>query len=136
MEDFHVEVFFEFQKNSFTIIFVAISFLCSAFLDTNSVMRYAKSVFRGEIALEEVVDSPMYMRYYPRNEPELDKVDLNLYRIFVLHDFSDGYIWIKYDVAYIDSSGYEFSGSRNVPARWKIHKENGEWKVVEIKESP
>lgn len=99
-------------------------------------MRYAKSVFRGEIALEEVVDSPMYMRYYPRNEPELDKVDLNLYRTFVLHDFSDGYIWIKYDVARIDSSGYEFSGSRNVSSRWKIHKENGEWKVVEIKEAP
>ena len=98
-------------------------------------MRYAKSVFRGEIALEQVTDTPMY-RYYPENEPELEKVDLNLYRTFVLHNFSDGYIWVKYDVAYVDSSGYEFSGSRNITARWKIQRENGEWKVIDIEERP
>ena len=98
-------------------------------------MRYAKSVFRGEIALEEVADSPMY-RYHPKNDPRLDKVDLNLYRTFVLHNFFDGYIWIKYDVAHIDSSGDEFRGSRNIPARWKIHRENGGWKVIEIEEDP
>lgn len=127
---------FNFKKIMLLLFLLLFLFYVVLFLNTNSVMRYAKLVFRGEIAVEEVVDSPMYMRYYPKNKPELDKVDLNLHRTFVLHNFSDGYIWIKYDVAYIDSSGYEFSGSRNVPARWKIHKENGEWKVVEIKEAP
>lgn len=125
-----------FKKIVLLLFLLLFLFYVVLFLNTNSVMRYAKAVFRGEIALEEVADSPLYRHYYPKNEPDLDKVDLNLYRTFVLHNFSDGYIWIKYDVAYIDSSGYEFSGSRNVPARWKIHKENGEWKVVEIKESP
>ncbi len=124
---------FNFKKIVLLLFLSLFLFYVVLFLNTNSVMRYAKSVFRGEIALEEVVDSPMW-RYYPKNEPELDKVDLNIYRTFVLHNFSDGYIWIKYDVAYIDSSGYEFSGSRNRSPRWKIHKENGEWKVVEIKQ--
>ena len=124
---------FYLKKIILLLFLLLFLFYVVLFLNTNSVMRYAKAVFRGEIALEEVVDSPMW-RYYPKNEPELDKVDLNIYRTFVLHNFSDGYIWIKYDVARIDSSGYEFSGSRNRSARWKIHKENGEWKVVEIKQ--
>jgi len=124
-----------FKKIILLLFLLLFLFYVVLFLNTNSVMRYAKAVFHGEIASEKLVDSPMY-RYYPDNEPELDKVDLNLYRTFVLHNFSDGYIWIKYDVAYMNSSGHEFSGSRNIPARWKIHKENGEWKVIEIKEAP
>lgn len=125
-----------FKKIVLLLFLLLFLFYIVLFLNTNSVMRYAKEVFRGEIALEEVVDSPMYRHYYPKNEPELYKVDLNLYRTFVLHNFSDGYIGVKYDVAHIDSSGYEFSGSRNVSARWKIHRENGVWKVVEIEEDP
>lgn len=123
------------KKLLLILFLLLLVFYVVLFLNTNSVMRYAKSVFRGEIALEQVTDTPMY-RYYPENEPELEKVDLNLYRTFVLHNFSDGYIWVKYDVAYIDSSGYEFSGSRNITARWKIQRENGEWKVVDIEENP
>lgn len=104
------------------------------FLNTNSVMRYAKSVFRGEISSEEVVGTPLY-RYYPK-DPEVVKVDLNLKRIFVSHNFKDGYIWVKYDEEQLDSYGNIVSGSWDIISRWKIHKENGEWKVVDIKEHP
>lgn len=127
---------FNFKKATLLIFTLIFLFYVVLFLNTNSVMRYAKAVFRGEIALEEVVDSPMYRHYYPKNEPELDKVDLSIHRVFVLHNFSDGYIWVKYDVAHIDSSGYEYRGSRDILSRWKIHKENGEWKVVDIEEGP
>ena len=125
-----------FKKIVLLLFLLLFLFYVVLFLNTNSVMRYAKAVFRGEIALEEVLDSPMYRHYYPKNEPELDKVDLNIYRLFVWHNFSDGYIWVKYDEELMDSSGNILSGSWNVVSRWKIHKENGEWKVVEIKEAP
>ena len=125
-----------FKKTVFLLFLLLIIFYAVLFLNTNSVMKYAKEVFSGEAALEKVIDSPLYIHYYPKNEPELYKVDLKLHRTFVFHNFSDGYIWIKYDVAHIDKSGYEFSGSRNISARWKIHKENGKWKVVEVKEDP
>lgn len=104
------------------------------FLNTNSVMRYAKSVFRGEISSEEVVGTPLY-RYYPKDS-EIVKVDFSLKRIFVSHNFKDGYIWVKYDEEQLDSSGNIVSGSWRIISRWKIHKENGEWKVVDIKEHP
>ena len=104
------------------------------FLNTNSVMRYAKSVFRGEISSEEVVGTPLY-RYYPKDS-EIVKVDFSLKRIFVSHNFKDGYIWVKYDEEQLDSSGNIVSGSWRIISRWKIHKEGGEWKVVDIKEHP
>ena len=104
------------------------------FLNTNSVMRYAKSVFRGEISSEEVVGTPLY-RYYPKDS-EIVKVDFSLKRIFVSHNFKDGYIWVKYDEEQLDSSGNIVSGSWRIISRWKIHKEDGEWKVVDIKEHP
>ena len=56
-------------------------------------MRYAKSVFRGEISLEEVVDAPLY-RYYPKDS-EIVKADVSLKRIFVSHNFKDGLLYKK-----------------------------------------
>ncbi len=125
---------FSFKKVFLIILIILIASYVIMFLTTNSVMRYAKSVFRGEISVEDVIDTPLY-RYY-RDEPEIAKVDVSLKRLFVVHSFKDGYIWVKYDVARMDYSGYEVSGSRDIISRWKIHKENGEWKVVDIKEAP
>ena len=52
------------------------------------------------------------------------------------NNFKDGYIWVKYDGEQLDSYGNIVSGSWDIISRWKIHKENGEWKVVDIKEHP
>lgn len=123
-----------FKKIVLLCILLLLLLYAVFFLNTNSVMRYAKSVFRGEISSEEVVGTPLY-RYYPK-DPEVVKVDLNLKRIFVSHNFKDGYIWVKYDEEQLDSSGNIVSGSWRIISRWKIHKENGEWKVVDIKEHP
>ena len=125
---------FSFKKVFLIILIILIASYGIMFLTTNSVMRYAKSVFHGEISAEDIVDTPLY-RYY-RDEPEIAKVDVSLKRLFVVHGFKDGYIWVKYDVARMDYSGYEVSGARDIISRWKIHKENGEWKVVDIKEAP
>ena len=123
-----------FKKIVLLCILLLLLLYAVFFLNTNSVMRYAKSVFRGEISSEEVVGTPLY-RYYPK-DPEIVKVDFSLKRIFVSHNFKDGYIWVKYDEEQLDSSGNIVSGSWRIISRWKIHKENGEWKVVDIKEHP
>lgn len=123
-----------FKKIALLCILLLLLLYAVFFLNTNSVMRYAKSVFRGEISSEEVVGTPLY-RYYPKDS-EIVKVDLNLKRIFVSHNFKDGYIWVKYDEEQLDSSGNIVSGSWRIISRWKIHKEDGEWKVVDIKEHP
>lgn len=123
-----------FKKIVLLCILLLLLLYAVFFLNTNSVMRYAKSVFRGEISSEEVVGTPLY-RYYPKDS-EIVKVDFSLKRIFVSHNFKDGYIWVKYDEEQLDSSGNIVSGSWRIISRWKIHKENGEWKVVDIKEHP
>lgn len=123
-----------FKKIVLLCILLLLLLYAVSFLNTNSVMRYAKSVFRGEISSEEVVGTPLY-RYYPKDS-EIVKVDFSLKRIFVSHNFKDGYIWVKYDEEQLDSSGNIVSGSWRIISRWKIHKENGEWKVVDIKEHP
>ena len=125
---------FSFKKVFLITLIILIASYGIMFLTTNSVMRYAKSVFHGEISVEDVIDTPLY-RYYPK-DPAIVKVNVNLKRLFVIHGFKDGYIWVKYDEAQLDYAGYEVSGSRDAIARWKIHKENGEWKVVDIKEAP
>lgn len=123
-----------FKKIALLCILLLLLLYAVFFLNTNSVMRYAKSVFLGEISSEEVVGTPLY-RYYPKDS-EIVKVDFSLKRIFVSHNFKDGYIWVKYDEEQLDSSGNIVSGSWRIISRWKIHKENGEWKVVDIKEHP
>lgn len=123
-----------FKKIALLCILLLLLLYAVFFLNTNSVMRYAKSVFRGEISSEEVVGTPLY-RYYPKDS-EIVKVDFSLKRIFVSHNFKDGYIWVKYDEEQLDSSGNIVSGSWRIISRWKIHKEDGEWKVVDIKEHP
>lgn len=125
---------FSLKKIMLLLFLLLFLFYAVLFLNTNSVMRYAKSVFRGEIALEEVIDSPMW-RYYPK-DPEIATTDLNINRIFVVHNFKEGYIWVKYDEERMDSYGNTLSSSWDALSRWEIHKENGEWQVVEIKEDP
>ena len=124
-----------FKKTVLLFFLLLLLLYAVLFLNTNSVMRYAKSVFRGEISSEEITDTPLYTRYYPK-DPETVKVDLSLKRIFVAHNFKDGYIWVKYDEEQLDSYENIVSGSWDIISRWKIHKENGEWKVVDIKEHP
>ncbi|MBQ8164985.1 MAG: hypothetical protein IJZ94_04140 [Clostridia bacterium] len=125
---------FNFKKVFLIVLIVFIALYTIMVLNTNSVIRYAKSVFLGEISLEEVVDTPLY-RYYPK-DLEIATTDLSINRIFVAHNFKEGYIWVKYDEERMDSSGNILSGSWDAVSRWKIHKENGEWKVIEIKEAP
>lgn len=50
---------------------------------------------------------------------------------------SEGYMWIFYSQEGLDSNGEVVTGSWNVPALWRLEKNNfGEWEVVHVKEHP
>jgi len=102
--------------------------------DTNSVISYAESVFRGEVPLSETAGQPVDMyniNHYLNGSSDTVEVNLKITRRFVLHDFFDGYIW----ATYTDDSSVG-KGDCQIPSRWKIHKTNGQWQIVAIKEKP
>lgn len=106
-------------------------------LNTNSVFRYAKSVFRGEISPEEISDSPLKIYDEVHQREGVAKVKLKISRVFVMHDFTDGYMWIKYTYILHDKDGNLLYGARlefPLYAKWTIHKENGKWVVVDVDE--
>ncbi|NMC57499.1 MAG: hypothetical protein GYA50_09790 [Eubacteriaceae bacterium] len=52
-------------------------------------------------------------------------------RLFVLHNFKDGYICSCYWYRLYDDKG-ELISAWWAPAIWKIHKEDGKWEITEI----
>ena len=117
-----------------TAIVIYIALLVS----TNGLMKEVKSVFLGNIDILETEGKPID-RYnidkYLINK-ELGDVKLSIVRIFTLHNFSDGYIWIRYTFEAKDTVGKVITGSYNIPAKWKIHKRAGKWEIAEIYEAP
>ena len=63
-------------------------------------------------------------------------IDLKLYRIFALHNFDRGYLWINYSVEVADEDGTVITGSWRINVRMDIQRVNGEWTVTRIYERP
>ena len=50
---------------------------------------------------------------------------------------TEGYLWVYYSYEAVDSDGDTVCGSYNIPALWKVEKdETGTWIVTDIKEHP
>ena len=62
--------------------------------------------------------------------------NLELKRLITLHNFMNGYIWFRYSVKYYDEKGNHLAGAVRILVKMKIHKKDGEWKVVQIWEKP
>jgi hypothetical protein len=119
-----------FISATISIIFVYLIML----LDTNSIMRDVKSIFMGTHKFSLADDDPLN-RYDDSNhylKEKFVKVELTVIRLFVLHDFRDGYIFAFYRYEALDENGKVLTGSMNIFTKWKIHKENGKWKIIEI----
>ncbi|MDR2196774.1 MAG: hypothetical protein LBO07_02290, partial [Coriobacteriales bacterium] len=75
-------------------------------------------------------------KYNPLRYFDDPQVTFELRRVFVLHNFSDGYVWVRYTRT-IESTGFDFpSGSYNIPSLWRIHKDEDGWHIVDIEERP
>jgi len=109
--------------------------------DTNELTHHVKELFRGEIdpALPERTPSGTYNQathyesLYPR---EVAEVDITILRLFVLHDFNDGFMEVYYFYEARDSESRVLCGSWGIRSHWVIHKEDGVWQIVEIHEDP
>jgi len=109
--------------------------------DTDALLQYAEAVFAGDIPVDEA-DSTSLRSYNWRgrydNLGDNPRADFELERRFVLHNFSDGNIWVRYTIRVYDSNNELVFGSARVPSLWKIHKTVDGWEVVLVieEESP
>lgn len=101
-------------------------------VSTNSVVEYVASVFKGAVPRDEL---PACLESYDitENQPYLSEVDVTITRRFVLHNFSEGYMWVKFTVEGHTSDGSPGYGEVTT-SRWKIQKSEDGWEVVEIKD--
>lgn len=101
-------------------------------VSTNSVVEYVESVFKGAVPRDEL---PACLESYDitENRPYLSEVDVTITRRFVLHNFSEGYMWVKFTVEGHASDGRPGYGEVTT-SRWKIKKSEDGWEVVEIKD--
>lgn len=101
-------------------------------VSTNSVVEYVESVFKGAVPRDEL---PACLESYDitENRPYLSEVDVTITRRFVLHNFSEGYMWVKFTVEGHTSDGSPGYGEVTT-SRWKIQKSEDGWEVVEIKD--
>lgn len=103
-------------------------------LDTNSLFYYVKDVFYGKVPHEEI-EGTLLTGYDVTYDSDIATIDLKISRAFVIHNFTDGYMYVNYDCVGYDANGdftYCSVASHLHCAVWKIHKENGEWKIVKI----
>ena len=134
------------MKKSFifgTIIFSAfVAFLYISMLrSTNMVKLQVEMLLKGEIDPQEtenlVIDIYNRQKDMSRSDGRIAvEKRAEVKRIFVLHDFFAGYMWVKYSYEAKDIGGNILCGTGNAIARWKIHRENGKWEIVDIKEAP
>ena len=100
---------------------------------SKDVFTYAEKVMRGEVPLEETagrkVDRYQYKLDYP-----IDKVNVTLKVIWVVHDFYKGEAEVYYHMAHY-SNGLNVFGSVAY-STWYIEKINGKWEIVKIIEKP
>ena len=61
-------------------------------------------------------------------------INLEVKRVYAIHNFKTGYLWIKYSVVVLDKTGNIMTSSKNIPVKLKIKKNNSNWEVIRIDE--
>ncbi len=106
-------------------------------VDTNNIFNYVKDIIYGKVPHDEIAGTPLSGYDVTYGRDNVDSIDLKMSRAFVLHNFTDGYVYVKYDCKVYDNSGkLSYMEIASFPHwnKWIIHKENGEWKIVKIYE--
>lgn len=122
----------------FGAVFLTLAILYSAMvISVNDLVDRVAEVMSGSVP-ESETQGKATDRYNFSDILLNAEVDVSIDRLFVAHNFYDGYMWVRY--SYITTKNEDSSGimpaSIDVVSRWKIHKQNGKWEIVEIKEAP
>lgn len=59
-------------------------------------------------------------------------INLEVKRIYTVHNFKSGYLWAKYSVVVLDKAGNTVTASKNIPLRFRIEKNESKWEVTKI----
>ena len=130
------------KKKARNIIVVVIITIMLAYLammiDTNSLMGEVRDAFLWKISPDETANRPIDVYNYSRraDTETLGDVNLILVRLLVIHNFRDGYMWAYYSYEARNPEGEIITGSWHIITKWKIHKENGKWEIIQIIEAP
>ena len=122
------------------ILILLIVFLLYIFMvmDVTDLVHEVKDVFLwkydSEYTKGKAIDRYNYNGCF--GDTQFGNADLTLFPILVLHDYHDGYIYAFYSYKAYDIDGDLVTASLNVFTKWRVHKENGQWSIVEITEKP
>ena len=76
-----------------------------------------------------------FNRFYEYNtDTDNYKVNVKVRRVYTIHKFKSGYLWMIYLVEVLDNSGKTITASINIPVKLKIKKNNSKWEVIDIDE--
>ncbi len=107
-------------------------------IDIAGLLKQVEDVFLMKYSPEETegtaIDRYNYSGLF--GDVEFDSFKIQLLPIFVCHNFHDGYILAFYSYQAYDTEGNLITASLNVVTKWKIHKADGKWEIVEISERP
>jgi hypothetical protein len=119
------------------ILSVVLGFYYLMYRDTDSVVEEVTMLLKGEATVEFQPGTPYsrYDRSYARELWQAVFFEAQVDRIFVIHNFHDGYMWIHYEIMAYNKDMRVVHGSI-APARWTIHKEDGVWRIVAVEEDP
>ena len=116
------------------LILVAIYFLM--LYNTNSVIKDFYSVVNNKMK-EDISYGDLEIYKIPSFRGMKYKyTDAKIKRVFVLHNFRRGVMYIKYTYIAYDENDVLITGSSEVDSKWYIQKINGRWIVTDIEERP
>jgi len=126
------------MKGWFRIIII-VSLILMVYLiiliDTNSLKDEVLDAMNGNVAVEDTLGKPLD-KYNGLSYWMVTRWENTITRVFVLHNFFDGVMWVNYTRCGYAGDGEIWGGSFNIPSKWTIHKENGKWEIVKIDEHP
>lgn len=125
-----------FRTMIIALLLIPVSAYCIMLIDTNPLMDEVKNVFLGNVSREETRGEPID-RYNIRRRDDavILSAEVSITRLFTIHNFREGYIWVRYAHKSESAQG-SLMGSGIILTKWKIKKENGKWSIVEIFEKP
>lgn len=111
---------------------------CSLYISTENLLDDFKDIVTNQ--RQEGISYDQLERYalptFVYDNISYDSVNIKVRRLFVLHNFRKGIVWVKYSYIAYDKEGNILAGTNNILSKWYIEKKNGRWKVVKIEEKP
>ena len=108
-------------------------YLCML-LSTNPVVKTVEDVYCGRISADD--DSPIRMYDLSSRYSDIAHAEMNITRLFVLHNWRHGFMYVIYSCEYTDENNKVLNASCSIISRWEIEKRDGEWTVIDIEEKP